>query len=86
MKKSLIGSTKSKTVWFGAALSLLGLLQANVASFNLSPQTQGLVITVIGGAVIVLRAITTGGLADKVETPEDETGDEPVTGTDESSK
>ena len=56
---------KSKTIWFGVAVSILGVVEANLGLFNLSPQAQGLVAMGIGIGIIVLRAITTMPLSEK---------------------
>ena len=55
--KSLLAS---KTVWFGAATTLLGVLTAaqTIPWQDISPVWGGAVVAVIGMAVVVLRAVT----------------------------
>ncbi len=56
---------KSKTMWVGFSIGLLGLLQATMETSPLSPQYQGIIVSVIGVVMMGLRTITTSSLADK---------------------
>lgn len=58
--------TKSKTVWFGTALSVLGVVQMFTPEIaSLIEPHGGLFTSAVGFAVILLRAITNSSLADK---------------------
>jgi hypothetical protein len=50
---------KSRTMWLGFGVGLLGLVQATLASAPLEAQTQGIILGVIGAAIGVLRKLTT---------------------------
>lgn len=66
IKTVLANGHKSKTVMFGAALTVLGYLQAHTDLVGLVFQSHaGLAMSVIGVAVIVLRALTDQPLGDK---------------------
>lgn len=57
---------KSKTVMFGAALSVLGVVQSFAPEISLLLGPYGGVFTgAVGLTVIVLRAVTNSSLADK---------------------
>jgi hypothetical protein len=62
---ALSGAFKSKSVWFGLAVAVLSWAQATIAGSGLSPEQTGLVGTVIGGLIIVLRSLTNTSLSDK---------------------
>lgn len=62
----LKGAAKSKTVWFGSIVAVLPWVQDLLTSNpNLLGQNHELVTSVIGVAVIALRALTTKSLGDK---------------------
>ena len=63
----LKGIIKSKTMWFALALSVMGVMQANLDFFAtlLTPSQAGWFTTGVGMVVAVLRWITTDALADK---------------------
>jgi hypothetical protein len=56
---------KSKTMWVGFGVGLLGLIQATLETSPLDPQYQGLITGGIGVAMMGLRVITTKPLAEK---------------------
>lgn len=57
---------KSKTVWFGAALSVLGIAQSFTPEISaLIEPHGGTFTTIVGLAVIFIRALTNSSLADK---------------------
>jgi hypothetical protein len=62
---SLSGAFKSRTVWFGLAIAVLSWVQSVVADAGLTSQQVALVGTLIGGATVWLRGLTTTSLADK---------------------
>ena len=62
---TLIGASKSKTVWFGALLAVLPFV--NPVAAALSPILGAKVVSVIGVVVIALRAVTDQSLADKAQ-------------------
>lgn len=75
MNPQLRGATRSKTVWLGLAITLLGYLQANlplakqlIAPF-LPPEKIDLAMALLtmttGLAVIVVRFLTDGPLSEK---------------------
>ena len=49
---------ESKTMWFAAALTCLGVVQATLEQYPLEPATQGIVLTVIGIVIGVMRVVT----------------------------
>lgn len=63
----LLGSLKSKTMYFGLALVVFGVLESNVGIFKnlLSPEWYGYITAVIGMTVALLRWVTTVPLAEK---------------------
>jgi len=63
----LAGAKRSKTVWLGLALAVLGVVQVNAEVFNtfLNPQQQGFLTLGLGVAVVVLRWVTTDALEEK---------------------
>jgi hypothetical protein len=57
---------KSKTMWFGALLTVLGALQGlDWATLITNPKVSGIIISGIGVAVMILRAVTNQPLSDK---------------------
>ena len=62
--KALYGAAKSKLMWLGVAQVLYGLFEL-WANGTLSAESAGPVIS--GALTMVLRAITTGSLADKAK-------------------
>lgn len=67
MMDKLLGSAKSKTMWFSLALVILGAVEASIGLLQsiIPPQYYGLVVMGIGIATAVLRWITTTGLDKK---------------------
>ena len=70
MKDAVIGGFKSKTIWFGAAVAILGVVQSTLPTLTLTPSQSGLAGMIIGVIVILLRTVTTGSLSDKVDSSE----------------
>jgi hypothetical protein len=57
---------KSKTIWFGLALTVLGALQGfDWTTLISNPSTSGFVVSAIGVAVMILRAVTDKPLSEK---------------------
>jgi hypothetical protein len=56
---------KSKTMWFGFVLGLLGLVQTTMADMPLDPQVSGIIVSVIGAASMVLRGLTKTAIGEK---------------------
>ena len=56
---------KSKTMWVGFGVGMLGLIQATMETSPMDPQYQGLITGAIGVAMMGLRTITTKPLAEK---------------------
>lgn len=50
---------KSRTVWFGLAVTILSTIQAGISTMVTDPKTVGIVGVVIGITIIVLRFLTT---------------------------
>ena len=67
MSPKLRGALRSKTVWVGLGLSLMGVVQANEAVFQqyLTPEAQGWLTVGVGAVVVVLRFLTTLPLDEK---------------------
>jgi hypothetical protein len=61
---AVVGAFKSKLVWLGFMQVVYGIFQL-WATGDLSPETAGPVVS--GALTIVLRAITTGSLAEKAK-------------------
>ena len=62
------GAARSKTVYLGLAVTVLGYLQANVsllAGVGIKPEHLGLVNLTLGLAVILVRFVTDQSLVDK---------------------
>lgn len=61
------GAVKSRTVYLGLAVSIIGVIQASADVFTayLSPVHQGLLTMGLGVAVVVLRFLTTTPLNEK---------------------
>ena len=49
---------QSKTMWFAAALTCLGVVQATFEKYPLEPAAQGMILTGIGIVIGVLRVVT----------------------------
>lgn len=56
---------RSWTINTATALTLLGILQANIPLLELAPRSQGLALIVIGIAMALLRAKTTTSLMER---------------------
>jgi hypothetical protein len=69
MNKTTSGAVRSKTIWLGGAVAVLGYVQANISLFApwLDPKYIGLGNVLLGVAVIVVRFYTDSSLADKTE-------------------
>lgn len=69
VKAAVIGSLKSKTVWFSLALGILGVVEAHSAVLMqaVGAENIGWILAGIGGISAVLRSITTNSMVDKVE-------------------
>jgi hypothetical protein len=61
----LMGAFKSKTVWFGLAVAVLSWAQSVLGSSGLSPEQVGPIGTIIGAAIVWLRAVTSVPLEHK---------------------
>lgn len=61
------GALKSKTIWLGTSVSMLGYFQQreDLITQIVGTRHSGLIILAIGALVIVLRAVTTQSLADR---------------------
>ena len=60
-------SAKSKTINFGALLVVAGWMQAELHVFtaHLTPEHQGMLTSLVGLVVILLRYVTDGPVSDK---------------------
>jgi hypothetical protein len=65
MKDAIKGGFKSKTIWFGTAVTILGIVQSTIPTLALTPTQTGLVGMAIGIVVVILRAITSDSLSEK---------------------
>ncbi len=67
MSTKIKGARRSKTVWLGLAVSMLGVVQINLEVFNtyLTPAQQGLATLGVGLAIVVLRWVTDTSLDEK---------------------
>ncbi len=65
--RKLAGAARSKTVWLGTTLTVLGALQAQMEMFTafLTPSQVGMLGSGIGIVIIVLRAVTDSALDDR---------------------
>lgn len=63
----LIGTLRSKTMYFSLALVVLGVVQANLSIFSayLTPENYGWFTAAVGMAVAVLRWVTSLPLEQK---------------------
>lgn len=50
---------KSKTMWVGFAVGILGVVQSTLESAPMDAQTSGMVMGAIGAVMMFLRTITT---------------------------
>lgn len=69
MNPTLKGATRSKTVYLGLAVAVLGYLQANIGHLSpfIKPEYLGLANVLLGASVIVVRFVTDQSLAAKVQ-------------------
>jgi len=68
MKKLVLGSLKSKTMWFGTALAVLSTVAQNQPMWEpLLGEYGPIVGQVVGLAIMGLRVVTTKSLTEKVE-------------------
>jgi len=67
IKKWITRFSLSKTMWFGLAISILGVVQANsdILSTVLTPKQYGWLMLGIGIVIKLLRFVTTKPLEDK---------------------
>lgn len=65
------GAIKSKTVWFGFIVSIVGFLQAQTDFFKaiLPEKYYGYFVSALGVAVIALRFVTSQSIEDKSNPP-----------------
>jgi len=59
------GALKSKTIWFGHAIAVLGIVQLNLDLFDLTKNQSGMIFVGIAIATYGLRFVTTNALEDK---------------------
>lgn len=61
------GAFKSKTMWFNAAIAILGVLEMQQAALTkyVGAEHIGLVMLVLGAVGAFLRVVTTSALSDK---------------------
>lgn len=50
---------KSKMIWLSLFITILGIVQDNIAGLQLSPEYQSLALMVLGILIAVLRFVTT---------------------------
>ena len=67
MRRVMRSAMRSKTIWLGLLLVILGALYDNFSYLQsiIHPQWYGIILVVIGVAVAVLRFVTTLPLEDK---------------------
>lgn len=67
MTPTISGAARSKTIWLGATIAVIGYLQMNMDAISpfLPPQVLGLVNVLLGAAVVAVRFITSESLASK---------------------
>ena len=67
MRKIMRSALRSKTIWLGLLLVILGALYDNFSYLQsiIHPQWYGIILVAIGVAVAILRFITTMPLEDK---------------------
>ncbi|MFZ5697783.1 MAG: hypothetical protein ACOY9J_03520 [Pseudomonadota bacterium] len=66
--KAILKRLKSRTVWLGIAVQLLGVLtlvQSNLGSLNIPPQYAGWAAIIVGTLIGVLRELTTKPVSEK---------------------
>ena len=63
--QTLLNALKSRTILFSVLLAVLSVAQGYIGLFVLDQKMQALVGMGIAGAIALLRAVTTGALADK---------------------
>lgn len=67
MRRVMRSAMRSKTIWLGLLLVILGALYDNFSYLQdvIHPQWYGIILVAIGVAVAVLRFVTTMPLEDK---------------------
>lgn len=67
MRQVMRSAMRSKTIWLGLALVILGALYDNFSYLQgvIKPELYGIILVVIGILVAVLRFVTTMPLEDK---------------------
>lgn len=62
-----MGFLKSKTVWFGTAVTILGGIQVFLPNVKelIQPEMYGQIMSAIGLVIIILRSITSQPLSEK---------------------
>ena len=67
MRRVMRSAMRSKTIWLGLLLVILGALYDNFSYLQdiIHPQWYGIILVTIGVAVAILRFITTMPLEDK---------------------
>lgn len=67
MKDVAVGSAKSKTMWLGLIVGILGVLetQQGLVTSLVGQENLGIVMSVVGGLTMVLRAVTNKPVAEK---------------------
>lgn len=72
VKQVISGSLKSKTMWLGFIIALLGVIQQYQDIFTqFLPQGKtGIFVSVLGAAIMILRSITDSNIIEK-NPPED---------------
>lgn len=61
----MLKAFKSRTVWMGIGLTILGVLQTFATDLPIRPLYQGLFAAIIGILIIVLRFDTNDAISDK---------------------
>lgn len=56
---------KSRTVWLGVIVGVLGVVQTTMQTAPLPEPWGGLGLTVLGAVIVGLRGLTTGPISDK---------------------
>lgn len=67
MNPTLKGSLLSKTIWLGAAVTVMGYVQANIELISqfIPPKYVGAANMALGVLIILARTVTTQSLSDK---------------------
>lgn len=53
---------KSKTVWLGVGVGFLGVIQTTLETAPIPEPWGGLALSLLGAAIVALRAMTTTGI------------------------